>query len=667
MSGKSRWALFVIANMLIVSLALLGAGCSESTTPENGNGGGGDTTPPELSSVTPTDHNHIEVTFTEEVDAVTAQYRNNYAIHRFGIIIRSESDPYKSSLDYRDTLYVESSVLQPDGESVILSVYPTMMIGGDYHLIADNIEDLAGNAMTAPDTLDFIGVGTPDLTPPEIINRSPYPGETGVGIGQSVTVTFSEPMDWGSVLAAFSWKAPGDVDVSFDMHDIEPHIFSFSPEYALDYNTTYTVAFAASTAQDYASNYLDAVSWSYTTTNVTDTTPPTVVSTSPADGATDVPITAVLQIEFSEAIDPNSLDEGGILMTPETGDGILTWTDGGSTLNFDPDDPLLDDTAYSLIIVEGAVRDLAGNPLSGNYSVTFTTGSSLPTGGYSGTVSGDPHSTAASNPEGALSLAFMVNMVQGGEGEGPPPIGGFDEVASDGSYNIENLEDGTYWPGAMMDTDGNGEINPDYGDAIGLYGVDFTSLEGEPEPDSLIISGGGTHSDIDFGLYDPIAIWGQVEYGGTTYSGTLYEYNYYVGLFDTLTYDPENLDPEYGTEGQSIVYDNEFRVHEFNDGLVEGSYYIGAYLDVNHNDGYDPETDPAGFYEIGGEMAYVTVENGEDSGDGIVVVLEDPETLALTSTRTASWTKVSDAESRMSPGLRAAIKNLKRALEERQR
>jgi hypothetical protein len=663
MSGKNRWFLLIIANLLIASMIFLGAGCSESTSPEE-DGGGGDTTPPELSSVTPTDVHHLTVTFSEEVDESSAQYRDNYAIHRYGWTALTESEVSKSSLDFGDTLYVEMSTLQMGGESVVLTVNPAMLLGGMYHLIADNMEDLEGNRMTGPDTLNFIGVGTADETPPEIVDRSPYPGETGVGIGQSVTVTFSEPMDWGSMASAFSWKAPGDVDVSFDMYDLEPYIFVFSPEYPLENNTTYTLAFAAGTARDYAGNYLAATSWTYTTTSIVDMTPPTVISTTPADGATNVSVDIVMQIEFSEAIDPSSIEEGGILMTPEPGDGNVTWTDGGTTLNFDPYDPLLDDTAYSLIVVEGAVKDLAGNPLSGSYSMSFSTGSSLPTGGYSGTIAGDPHSTAASNPEGAMSIAFMVDMMDW-EGEGPPPIGGVDNVASDGTYSIMNLEDGTYWPGVMMDTDGNGEINPDYGDAIGLYGIDFTTLEGEPEPDSVIIAGGGTVEDVDFGIYDPIAIWGQVEYGGTIYTADLHTYNYYVGLFDTTAFDPENLDPDYGTEGSSIVYDDEFRFHEFGNGLAEGTYYIGAYLDVNYNGNYDPATDPAGFYGVGGEMDHVTVENGEDSGDGIVVTLYDPEPIAAANMRAISWTKVSADDSRVNPELRALLDNLKRALDER--
>jgi hypothetical protein len=66
-------------------------------------------------------------------------------------------------------------------------------------------------------------------------------------------------------------------------------------------------------------------------------------------------------------------------------------------------------------------------------------------------------------------------------------------------------------------------------------------------------------------------------------------------------------------------------------------------------------------------MAHVTVENGEDSGDGIVVVILDPDIIASTNTRNVSWTKVDATDSRMSPKLRALLENLRRALEEQRR
>jgi hypothetical protein len=400
----------------------------------------------------------------------------------------------------------------------------------------------------------------------------------------------------------------------------------------------------------------------FTTTTVVDLVPPTVVSTTPADGATNVSTDIVLRITFSEAIDPSSLGDG-ILMTPEPGEGILEWTDGGRTFNFDPDDPLLDDTAYSLIITEGAVRDYAGNGLAELYSLKFTTASSFPTGGFAGTISGDPGSTAAADPEGTLAIAFITNIFAGGGDNGPPPIGGFTTVGSGGAYEIGQLPDGWYWPVGWMDTNGDGDLNPEYGDAIGIYGVDFTTLEGEPEPDSVEVSGGAMVTDVDFALYDPIAIYGRVTYVGTAYSEDLEIYDYVVGLFDTSTYDPENLNPEYGTDPQRVVWDPYFSVSSFQENpLVDGTYYIGAFMDVNDNGSYDPETDPAGFYEIGGEIAWVTVENGEDSGDGIVVELDDPE-VTLRRTSGMTWIKPAVAKSRLDPALREAIEKIKRALE----
>jgi hypothetical protein len=637
---------------LMVSMALLGAGCSDSTSP----GGDGDTTPPGLSAVTPTDQSHIEVTFDEQVDETSAEHQTNYLITLHGLE-SSESARPKLGAAPGDTLQVSSSVLLSSGSEVMLSVDPPMQAAATYRLIARNIQDLHGNTMTEADTMDFVGVGTQDDTPPEIVDRSPAPGETGVGIGQSVMVTFSEPMAYGSIQAAFTWTGPGDTDVPYDSNEMESHIFIFTPRSSLEHSTTYTVGFAANTATDMSSNYLAAATWSFTTTGATDVVAPTVVSTTPADGATNVPLDITFQIEFSEPIDPYSLAGDNIVVTPPLGDGTVSWTDGGTTMNFVPDVSLLDDTAYSLNIAAGAVSDYAGNLLSGNYTAAFTTASSLPAGSYSGTLSGDPSSTGAADPEGALSIAFMINMFGDGS-EGQPPIGGADVVGPGGSYEIEHLPDDTYWPAAMMDSDGNGVLSPDYGDAIGIYGLDLATMTGEP--DSVVIEGGSTVSGIDFALYDPVAIWGDVYYAGTAYASDLASYMYYPGLFDVSTFDPENPVPDYTGHSRNIVEDPEFKFSELGDGLTEGTYYIGAYLDVNFNAEYDAAIDPAGYYETDEQLIGVTVENGEDSGDGIVVVIYDPSIRAQQLMGKAAWTASNPSRNRLDPKLRRLLENIRR-------
>jgi hypothetical protein len=657
MSMKSRSLVFLLANALIFALMLWGAGCSESTSPEEGV----DTSPPVLESVSPIDMYHIEVAFNEELDGATAEDRYNYLIYSYGVTASGELPLLENAAQVGDTLSIGSAVLVEDESKVLISLMSPMEGWYLYILKVEDIEDLNGNAMTEPDSLDFVGTDGEDITPPVIIRRSPLSGATGVGIGESVVVTFSEPMLMNSVVNAFRLSRPGG-DITCDWREMEANIFSFTPLEPLENGVLHTVEFSGGVARDYSDNSLDAVSWFFTTTGMVDNTPPAVVSTTPADGATGVPLGITLQIRFSEPIDSYSLGEG-ILITPETGDGVLTWSDGGRVLNFDPYEPLLENTMYSLIIAEGAVRDYAGNPLSGVYWVKFTTGAAFPTGGFGGTISGDPNSIAAADPEGAMVIAFMTNIFEGGGGDGSPPIGGIGVVGENGDYEVGFLEDGTYWPVAWMDTDGDGRLQPEYGDVIGVYGVDFGSLEGEPG--SVEVSGGSVETGIDFPLYDPIAIWGRVTYGGTEYSATLQDYKYSVGIFDTSTYDPENLTPEYGTEPNNIYGEPYFNVNEFEDGLVDGSYYIGAYLDVNGNENYDPDIDPAGFYEVDGEMTCVTVENGQDSGDGIVIVLRDPETPGLRGVSKGVWLKPAISEGAVRPALREAIDRIKRALEER--
>jgi hypothetical protein len=605
---------FALSTVLIFAVTLL-TGCSSSTEPEPP--GPGDTTAPTVSSVTAPDASHFEVLFSESVDRASAESRSNYEILRQGGVPILAVSP-------GDTLSVESAALLADGRTVLLSVYPNMSGMETYDVKVQNVKDLSGNSMEGTSSTSVAGVDTPDTTAPTITGQSPAPGATGVGVGQTVAVTFSEPMESGSVLSAFSWTGPGG-NVAFDMDEMDGNVFIFQPDMPMARGEQYTVGFAANTATDRNSNFLAATSWSFTTTNAPDNTVPTLLATTPADGATNVSLDAVLRLEFSEPMDPFSGTEDGIFINPDVGDGTITWTNGGTTLNFEPFSPLLANTTYHLGVIEGAVRDLAGNPLAGNYSVSFTTGSTLPSGAISGTISGDPRSAQAADPQGTLAVVFLANILTWNWDESDPPIGGFDEVVSNGAYSIPYLIDATYWTLGLLDADSDGEISFDYGDAIGIYGVDFQNLMGEPQPDSVIIVGGIPAAGVDFTLFDLASIRGEVSYGGTAYANDLTPFNFYIGVFDTAGFNPGNPMPVIGTEAQSIVWDSHYGVNQLNDGLQDGTYYLGAFMDVDLGDGegYNPSVDPIGFHEMGGQLTAVTVENGADAKD-IDIVLQDP-------------------------------------------
>lgn len=93
---------------------------------------GPDLVPPFVASVNPSD-NALAVTFSEVVDATSAQTVANY------------------SLD--NNISVTSATLS--GRVVTLAVNPALVEGNTYTLIVSNVADTAGNAMTTPDTVVF--------------------------------------------------------------------------------------------------------------------------------------------------------------------------------------------------------------------------------------------------------------------------------------------------------------------------------------------------------------------------------------------------------------------------------------------------------------------------------------------------------------------------------
>lgn len=105
-----------------------------------------------------------------------------------------------------------------------------------------------------------------------------------------------------------------------------------------------------------------------------DTTPPTVVATTPVAGAADVATATVVTAAFSEAVDPATvtaaaftLEAAGVPVA-----GAVALDAAGLVATLTPAAPLDGSTQYTVSITT-AVRDLAGNALDADYSWFFTT------------------------------------------------------------------------------------------------------------------------------------------------------------------------------------------------------------------------------------------------------------------------------------------------------
>ena len=118
----------------------------------------------------------------------------------------------------------------------------------------------------------------------------------------------------------------------------------------------------------------------YGRTLVVDKTAPQVTQLNPVDGASSIHPARDLVLTFSEDIQVGS---GQLLLKTAAGQSVATYTSGdaalqvqGKTLTLNPATNLSLNTSYTLSWTEGAVTDLAGNPLAAGSGYDFSTADS---------------------------------------------------------------------------------------------------------------------------------------------------------------------------------------------------------------------------------------------------------------------------------------------------
>ena len=242
--------------------------------------------------------------------------------------------------------------------------------------ITTGAKDTGGIALASNYVWTFTTGTGPDLTPPVVISTVPVNNAVNVSLATALTATFSKALDPTTVtVATFSLKqgiTPVTGTVSYS-----GIAAVFKPTINLTANTLYTATLSTG-LKDLAGNALaTAYTWTFTTgAIIIDVTPPTVISTIPASGATSVPLTTNLVVNFSKPMDPLTITGSSFSfrqgITPVAG----TVTYSGTTATLRPAVNLAPNTRYDAVITSGAT-DLAGNALAGGYGWNFTTGSSV--------------------------------------------------------------------------------------------------------------------------------------------------------------------------------------------------------------------------------------------------------------------------------------------------
>ncbi|MGB7979561.1 MAG: DUF4082 domain-containing protein [Candidatus Nanopelagicales bacterium] len=194
---------------------------------------------------------------------------------------------------------------------------------------------------------------------------------TPVAVTANTTYVASYHAPNGNYAADNSYFATTGVD-NAPLHALSTGAATGNGLYA--YSATST--FPGNTWQ--GSNYwVDVV---FTTSTGPDTTPPTVTSTTPTAGATDVATTAAVSAAFSESLDPASVSSSTFSLTGPGGSQVsatVAYDNATRTATLTPASALAPDTQYQATIRGGGtdprIKDLAGNALAADKTWTFTT------------------------------------------------------------------------------------------------------------------------------------------------------------------------------------------------------------------------------------------------------------------------------------------------------
>lgn len=211
------------------------------------------------------------------------------------------------------------------------------------------------------------GCGEETVIVPSVVSTVPANGATNVSVNTPISATFSMPMSPSTLTSTtFTVTAPSGAvagTVSYSGTTA-----TFTPSAALAYSTTYTATITTGATDLGGTPLLGNYVWTFTTI----TPPPVVVSTIPANGATNVAVGQVISAIFSEAMNSATISGSTFTVAGPGGAVVGTVTYSGVTATFTPTSALAYNTTYTATITTGA-EDLAGTALAANYVWTFTT------------------------------------------------------------------------------------------------------------------------------------------------------------------------------------------------------------------------------------------------------------------------------------------------------
>ena len=327
-----------------------------------------DTTPPAVASVDPLDmavgvvtDESIVVRFTEPVRADTI------TTETVQVLLAGAPTPGEASLSV-------------DGLTASFRADELLATNTLYEVQVDGVRDLSGNLMAGLFTSEFTtGDDPPDTVRPDVLRTNPVSGASDVPTNAAFTIEFNERMEPSS-LTTSSVQVRDNVtnQLVAGMIQVEPdgRAASFVPNAPYGVNRRHSVTLTTAIT-DRAGNTLPTHFFFFTTAFEQDTERPGLIGSSPLDGAVDVPINAVVVVQFDEPVSSLGVLSG--LTVRDAGEvvtGSIALSDANRRVTFTPEAAFGLSSAIEVTLTTD-ITDLAGLPLDNPTTLTFAT-SELP-------------------------------------------------------------------------------------------------------------------------------------------------------------------------------------------------------------------------------------------------------------------------------------------------
>ncbi|RYD89211.1 MAG: hypothetical protein EOP50_17860, partial [Sphingobacteriales bacterium] len=176
---------------------------------------------------------------------------------------------------------------------------------------------------------------------PIVVSTTPVAGAINVPTVTLVTATFNEAMDPATINSSTFLLMRGTTPVA-GVVTYSGLVATFTPSAPLLANTVYTATVTNGAADPAGTAMVDDYVWSFNTGAV-----PIVVSTDPANGATDVRLSKIITATFSTTMNPATINGTSFQLRNGTTVVPGTVTYSGMTATFTPTAPLLPATVYT--------------------------------------------------------------------------------------------------------------------------------------------------------------------------------------------------------------------------------------------------------------------------------------------------------------------------------